>query len=312
MSRVFELSPTTKFSNPILSGWYKTKNNDQANLIVSSSNSDVQGTIRYNETLNTFEGFNGNVWITFNALKGDKGDKGDDFDDVITFNNLLGGSGNVIASGNIDVSKGQNIVSVRSLASGNTKLNDVSISTMTIQTYPTTIQLTSNPLPFEWNNSSISQSILINTDGSLKAYGTVETWMSSPNIKISKGQAVRIVEYENGLCVEPLRYVSPMISPFKKNLSFLGIALNDAMPLSSVRICIKGITSVLLSSSIPKEFVSSTDLKDVGLPGIIAPDAGIFYCPMKPSTTTEFIKAGVFLKSGDITTNGGYVLFRIL
>jgi len=84
------------------------------------------------------------------------------------------------------------------------------------------------------------------------------------------------------------------------------------MPLSSVRICIKGITSVLLSSSIPKEYVSSTDLKDVGLPGIIAPDAGIFYCPMKPSTTTEFIKAGVFLKSGDITTNGGYVLFRIL
>jgi len=313
MSRVFELSASTKFSNPILAGWYKLKNNDQASLIVSNSNSDVQGTIRYNETLETFEGFNGNVWITFNALKGDKGDKGDDFDAILSFNNLLGGTGNIIASGNVNVSTGQSIISVRSLASGTTKINDISIPTVGIQTYPTTIQITSNPLPYEWNNSSISQSNLINVDGSLKAYGTIETWICSSTAIISKGQAVRIIENENNsLVIEPLTYISPMASSFKKNLSFLGIALNDGIGDASIRVCVSGITAVLLSSNIPKEYVCSTSLASIGLPGLIAPDAGVFYCPMKPPSTVEFIKAGIFLKSGDITTNGKYVLFKIV
>lgn len=309
MSRVFDFNGIQDISKAP-SGWYQEKNspNSQASLLIGSSNHNISGIIRFNGT--EFQGFDGNNWVTFNSTKGDKGDKGTDFNSIVNLLNIGDGEGQILSSSKLDSLSDPNL-KCRSITSGKIQINDSMVETMKIKTTTDSIILTPTPQPMIWNNT-ISDQKLVASDGTLCASGDVSIWTVLPNTKIFRGQAVRITG-DNGQYIEPLTYQMP-INPFKKNLSFLGIALEEADEGNNcIKVCTRGITAVRLSENIPKEFINSVELRDCGLPGIIAPDGFIFNSPVKPMG--EYIQAGVFLIQGDLKkyadNNAGFIRFKI-
>ena len=318
MSRVFDFNGIQDPSK-VPAGWYQEKNspNSQASLLIGSSNHNISGIMRFNGS--EFQGFNGDQWVTFNSTKGDKGDKGTDFNSIVKLLNVGNGNGKLFPSNILDVNS-EPTLRCRTLISGETKINNTVINTLNIDTVDNTVILTPIPQPMTWNCTNINK--MITNNGSLCAYGDVSIWKVLPNTKVYRGQAVRITG-DAGQYIEPLTYQMP-INPFKKNLSFLGIALedgdgdgdgdgDDSCDLNNIKVCTRGITAIKLSETIPKEFINSVELRDCGLPGIIAPDGFIFNSPVKPMG--EYIQAGVFLIQGDIKkyadNNDGFIRFKI-
>lgn len=318
MSRVFDFTSILDVSKAP-AGWYQEKNspNSQASLLISSSNHNIPGIIRFNEAESKFQGFNGNTWVTFNSTKGDKGDKGVDFNNIVNLINIGGiggvgsdcsdGIGQLLVSSKLDTATDPNI-RCRSLISAKEVVNGDMCSTMNIMTMKDTIILSPVPQPMIWNCSNTK---ILADDGSLCAYGDVSIWKIAPGVTITRGQAVRITG-ETGQYIEPLVYKMP-INPFKQNVEFFGIALKDGMN-TEIKVCTRGITAVRLSDDLPKEFINSTELRDCGLPGIVAPDGFFFNSPTKPMSEF-YIKAGIFLVKGNIKEvadkNGGFVKFKI-
>ena len=313
MSRVFDFTSILDASKAP-AGWYQEKNspNSQASLLVNSSNHNIPGIIRFNETESKFQGFNGNTWVTFNSTKGDKGDKGTDFNSIVNLINIGGigaadGVGQLLISSKLDTTTDPNI-RCRSLVGAKAEINGEMFSTMNIVTMKDTVILSPVPQPMIWNCSNTK---ILADDGTLCAYGDVSIWKIVPGVRITRGQAVRITG-ETGQYLEPLVYKMP-INPFKQNVAFFGIALEDGMD-TEIRVCTRGITAVKLSNELPKEFINSMELRDCGLPGIVAPDGFLFNSPTKPMSEF-YVQAGVFLVKGNIKevadTNGGFVKFKI-
>jgi len=316
MARIFNFSNNTTGNGVFPAGWYQQKNapSDQVSLLIGNSTHDLAGVMRFNDTAKPpqFEGFNGNSWVQFNAVKGDKGDKGADFNDVVKLANVGDGAGLLLSEANITISSAP-VLNCRSLKAGSMALNGVSADTMKIATVGDSVVLSALPQPMEWNFAGGVR--MFDDCGNLCAYGDVAVWPISSVANVSKGQAVRLtgVSGASGLFVEPLVYQMP-INPYKRNCSFYGIALQDGKSGDNIRVCSRGITAVRVSSNIPKEFIATSETPDYGVIGLVAPDGFIFYSPAKPMV--DSILAGVFLQSGNLNSKSAdsdsvYVRFKI-
>lgn len=319
MSRIFNFSNNTTGNGVFPAGWYQQKNapSDQVSLLIGNSTHDLAGVMRFNDTAKPpqFEGFDGNSWVQFNAVKGDKGDKGADFNEIVKLENIGDGAGLLLSEANINVSSTP-VLNCRTLKAGATVVNGVSADTMKIATEGDSVVLRALPQPMEWNFAGGVR--MFDDFGNLCAYGDVAVWPVSSVANVSKGQAVRLTGTSGSgssgrLFVEPLVYQMP-INPYKRNCSFYGIALQDGKSGDNIRICSRGITAVRVSSNIPKEFIATSETPDYGVIGLVAPDGFIFYSPAKPMV--DSILAGVFLQSGNINSkaagaDSGYVRFKI-
>jgi hypothetical protein len=75
-------------TTPFYAGWYKERGGNTTTLRVTDSNLMMEGSIRFNNSTNTFQGFNGTEWVTFNGEKGDAGITGASASTLFNFINL--------------------------------------------------------------------------------------------------------------------------------------------------------------------------------------------------------------------------------
>ena len=75
-------------SSSINSGWYKERGTNSKTLRVANSNLMMPGAIRFNENTDTFQGFDGSEWVTFNAVQGPQGEAGLNASQLFTFVNF--------------------------------------------------------------------------------------------------------------------------------------------------------------------------------------------------------------------------------
>jgi hypothetical protein len=105
----------------INSGWYKERGSSNKTLRVGDSNLLAPGTIRFNESTTTFQGFNGSEWVTFNAIQGPQGDPGENASQLFNFINLPNDPSN--NGGKIFESSGTTSVYFRSIQGGVVDIN---------------------------------------------------------------------------------------------------------------------------------------------------------------------------------------------
>lgn len=315
--------------DPLAQGFYLTSpSNSNLALRTYYSNLNIAGEIRFNPTVGPtgcFQGYNGSQWVDFNANTGPTGPAGKDFTNQVNFNNGTGlvESSNVVVYGEVFATTTANValnlsnVNVRSLYGGNVTISSLdNVSSLIVQQNSNVITLTSQPLPYMWNNAT---SNLVATykssvgDTLFKAYGETVQWQvldSSPTIQ--KGTAVRLsTDGVSKIGLIPINY-SPSIhlDPFSSPYNILGIALNNATAGSNCKVCTKGITTVLCTSNVSIDFSATAGVSSAGLPGLVGCDGGIFCNSSIP--VGEYIRAGFFLENGlSIASNGNYVLFQV-
>lgn len=310
-------------------GIYQISPNN-SNLILRANpynNIGLIGEIRLNTLINppTFQGYTGNIWVNFNALQGEKGDKGLDFNNTVFFNNLTNSNiignnvelGNIFASTYANVSANISNINIRSIKSGINNINsNLSVNSLILNQNSNTISLTTNPIPYIWNFTTPNNTITylknnIN-DNNFYSWGTSEIWTVKQNYNIFKGQAVRLDKENNNLVIVPITYtnlnnLNTFITPF----TMLGIATQNASSGNNCIICTKGITTVICSSNITNDFTLTNSINNIGTPGLVSKDSGIF-CNINSNPLVDYINAGYFLENGNnIANNGNYILFYV-
>ena len=101
------------------------------------------------------------------------------------------------------------------------------------------------------------------------------------------------------------------VSPFTTPFNMLGIAMETVSGGNDCLVCTRGISTVLCTSNITADFVSSSSVSDVGIDGVVGRDGGIF-CNTTPAPLVNYIRAGYFLESGGgVASNGNYALFYV-
>jgi hypothetical protein len=240
----------------INSGWYKERGSSNKTLRVGDSNLLAPGTIRFNESTTTFQGFNGSEWVTFNAIQGPQGDPGENASQLFNFINLPNDPSNL--GGKIFQSSGTTSVYFRSIQGGvvdiNAGLTALSLSIINESDY---VKITPQPQPYVWDftsNNTFNNFKTLNVTSStkLKAYGTIGKWRVKSNTTIKTGMGVRIVAEDSNMVIEPFTYTSndnsnPAINQIK--LGFLGIALENKSNGESCEVCTNGITMALIGNN---------------------------------------------------------------
>lgn len=265
------------------SGWYKERGNNNKTLRLSDSNLMMKGTVRFNEKLNLFQGFNGTTWVSFNAEKGDPGLRGNNASEIFNFTNLPNTD---TTSGKIYQSSNSTDVFLRSIKSGIVDINAgiTGIQSLSITNDTNYVNLTPTPVPYVWdftqnnyNNYTFLKSSM--SDAKFKAFGTVSKWIVAPNKTVTKGCAVRItiqtILSTQKLVIEPYTYMN--INNFGTNLTglgFLGIALETKSNGDSCEVCTEGITSVVLGNN--NNITSKNIIQGPGEIGFINNDGTIF------------------------------------
>lgn len=312
-SRIFNF-PENKYKDEKKSGWYRYRNesNNEATLRVQDSNMNLTGAIRLNTSTRpaTFQGYNGDEWVIFSPIEGEKGEKGDSFNNIIEIENLPGGKGNIFKKQTINLENYNDVIQFRTLSSGFTYINGEKLDTTFIKTNENTIDITSLPQPYEWNIGKNKISDMKSDPSGLqfKAYGDVSIWRVKSNTSVHKGQAVSISGNEEGhLVISPLKYEDDIINPFRKNVSFLGIALRDSESGDICPVCTKGITTAKISKAIPEHFITDNFVEFTGQPALVGKDGYLFLSKVKPSV--PYIQAGKFLEEGECKTE--WVLVNI-
>jgi hypothetical protein len=311
-------------------GFYQiSPNNSNLATRLSYSNIGITGEIRLNNTgnINVFQGYTGNTWVNFNALTGQQGIPGQDFTNAVNFINATDSvdNSNTVSRAGIFSTTYANVamsisnVIIRGIESGNYDVNsNLSIETAILSQNSNTITITNQPLPYNWDFTSSggynTQQYLKNASGDSPFYGWGETskWTVKTGYNILKGQAVRITNDGSNLAIIPITYTSLTgISPFTTPFNMLGIALETVSGGGNCLVCSKGITTVLCSSNITADFISSSSVSTVGIAGIVSKDAGIF-CNTTPAPLVNYIRAGYFMESGgSVASNGNYALFYV-
>lgn len=312
-------------------GFYQiTPNSSNLATRISYSNITINGEIRLNNTVipNVFEGYNGNSWVTFNANTGLQGIPGQDFTNIVHFINSTAApdNSNIVTLANIFSTTYSNItanisnVYIRSLQAGTIDINsNLTIQSNILSQNSNIITITSQPIPYTWDFTSghNSSNYLKNNSGDSQFYGWGETskWIIATGFNILKGQAVRITNDSSNTSIVvicPVTYTSLTgISPFSTPFNMLGIALESGNGGQECIVCTKGITTVLCTSNITADFISTISVSNIGIDGIVGKDSGIF-CNTTPSPLVNYIRAGYFLESGTgIATNGSYLLFYV-
>ena len=326
---------TTNNYDAHAAGWYVTSpSNSNLALRVQNTNLNIDGEIRLYNTGPTgtsiFQGYDGTKWVNFNALTGPTGAAGLNFTDQVNFintSNLAPISsnvtfGNIINTPFVNTALDISTVYARSLYAGNVTITSGNIiSSMQIMQNSNVIILISQPIPYQWDfssNAMITKYKSGSGDSVFKASGDVSKWLVKTGYNIVKGTAVRIVNSDSGtnsnIAIIPMSYIpSTHINPFANPANVIGIALENASGGNSCRVCTKGITTVLCTSNTSVDFVPTSSLSVVGLPGLVGCDGGVFCNGMIPAG--EYIRAGFFLESNTggsgIAGLGQYVLFNV-
>ena len=317
-------------------GWYVTSpSNSNLALRVQYSNLSIAGEIRLNSSTgatgptgstgsNIFQGYDGSSWVDFNAVVGPTGSAGLDFTNQVNFintSNLSADTINPVTFGNVFSTTYSNVannisnVYVRSLYAGNVTIssND-SIPSLLIAQNSNVITLTSQPLPYQWeftSNAMIANYKSGSGDMVFKASGDVSQWLVKTGYSVVRGSAVRIANDGDSVAIVPMMYSSTShINPFAVPANVIGIALEDSIGGETCLVCTKGVTTVVCTNNTSLDFNPTSGLSDVGLPGLVGCDSGIFCNSMIPAG--EYIRAGFFLESGlSIAGNNQYVLFNV-
>ena len=329
--------PSLGHNDRHITGFYTTKNSRMLNLRIQESNHCIDGIVRLNKTNKdeyVFEGYNGKRWVKFNAQQGEKGDTGDNFSKYFKFENTTNikhnsdinsdNYGYIFKTLELETNKNNSIssdektiINIRTINSGKYVINDREYTSMDIKTIDNEIILKPNPQPFKWNfsNTRLSEYKSDINDDKFKAYGKTSIWKVKADITIQKGQAVRL-DYkleDDNLVILPINY-SPNVSLnlFNNPKQFLGIALEDSQGKDSIEICTYGITTIKCNideTCISSEFMNNNNITEIGLCGLVSSCGLIFNSPIKP--LNDFIKAGYFLETSEISEEHQYLLFFV-
>lgn len=302
-------------------------NSSNLALRVSYSDMSVAGEIRLNNTVAPvkFQGYNGSSWVDFDASTGPQGPAGKDFTNAVNFINAgdAADASNITTRAEIFATTYANVASnisnvvIRSLEAGDYIVNsNLTIQSAILSQNSNIITITNQPLPYEWNfgdgNNTVEYLKNPSSDNQFYSWGDTSKWVVKPGSNVVKGKAVRITNDGSDLVIIPIEYVSLTgISPFTTPFNMLGIALESVSGGSNCTVCTRGITTVLCTSNITADFVSSSSVSAVGIDGIVGRDGGVF-CNTTPSPLVNYIRAGYFLESGaSVATNGNYALFYV-
>ncbi len=286
----------------VYSGWYKERGNNNKTLRLSDSNLMMKGTVRFNQKLNLFQGFDGINWVSFNAEKGDPGVPGNNASSIFNFTNLPNSD---TTSGKIYRSSDSTDVYLRSIKSGLVDINAgiTGIQALSITNDTNYVNLTPTPVPYVWdftqnnyNNLTFLKSLA--SDAKFKAFGNVSKWLVAANQTVNKGCAVRItiqtISSVNKMVIEPYTYINlNNFSTNRKGLGFLGIALETKSNGESCEVCTEGITTVVLGSN--SVITPKNTINGPGEFGFINNDSKIFI----PQDTNT-------ISFSNLITNAGY------
>lgn len=283
-------------------GWYKYGTLNQAALRVSDSDIGLDGEIRFNHKTKQFEGYNGKKWTVLDSSKGDDGMAGKNFDEVVKFVcNDKNEGGFIINPTELDTSKPDSSIKIRKLVSGMHTINDTSIKDIKIKENDTNVRLSVNSKPHIWDCGNINLDSIksLNPDRTLKCYGDIALYLVNEEIK--QGQIVQIVIDSNRVVIKPLSYKNNGHAPnlFGEAPNIAGIALEDAKPSYSCKVCVKGITSVLVSNE-SSYLQIDNNVKD-GNNGLANFEGKVVKTNRKP--LHSYIKMGNFLGNHTIEKN---------
>ena len=246
-------------SSVINSGWYKERGSSSKTLRVGDSNLMMTGTVRFNESSNIFQGFNGNEWVTFNAVQGPTGPAGTNASQQFYFTNLPSDYAGVTADGQrgeIYSSSGTSNVYLRSIQGGIVDINaGLTALSLNIENTTNYVKITPQPQPYVWDftsNNNISYLKSLATDTKFKAFGKIGKWIVKTGQTIKAGMAVRIVVVDSKIVIEPFTYTSLSnfnLNNYQEGLGFLGIALESKNENQSCEVCIEGITTALIGDN---------------------------------------------------------------
>ena len=308
-------------------GWYKERGSSDITLRVNDSNLMMKGTIRFNQTSNIFQGFNGTEWVTFNAEKGDTGITGQSATDQFNFINLPEIE---IKEGEIFKDKTSNDVNLRSLKSGKFDLNSgiTGLDALNISKSDNYLTLTPNPQPYVWDfstpqTSNISYLKSDLTDTKLKAFGTISKWVVKSDKSVIAGTAVRVSLSTLGsgydpsstyLVIEPYIYTETTFNQeIIQGTAFLGIALETKAGGQTCEVCTEGITTVKigdLNTTFNYGFSLNNTIDGPGAFAFIGSNAEIYNMNDANGFITNTPVAGYWLERGTFPYGNG-VLFYV-
>lgn len=233
-------------------GWYRYGNMNHVALRVGDSDIGLDGEIRFNRKTKLFEGYNGERWVILDSSKGDDGKPGKDFNEVVKFvsgdTSMSGGF--IISPTVLDTSNPDATVKVRKLVSGYHMTPNGSKLDIDIKENENDVRLSVNRKPYIWDYGNINLDELQSNipNNCLKCYGETALYQAIEPIK--KGQIVQIVVNSDKIAIKPLTYNNNGHPPnlFGEAPNIAGIALEDAKPINVCTVCVKGITSVLVSN----------------------------------------------------------------
>jgi hypothetical protein len=315
-------------TTPFYAGWYKERGGNTTTLRVTDSNLMMEGSIRFNNSTNTFQGFNGTEWVTFNAEKGDAGITGASASTLFNFINLPEG---ITTNGEIFKDKTDNDIYLRSLESGRFDLNAgvTGVESLIIDKGDDYLTLTPAPRPYVWDFSTPSLSNISFLKSSLsssklKAFGKVSKWRVKTGSNIVAGTAVRVTLSTNNsyptydptttyLVIEPYTYET-ISQESLEGSAFLGIALETVTGngTATCEVCTEGITTIKMGdlTTLFEYGVSLTNiLAGVGSFGFIGSNSEIYNVPATGFATNPPI-AGYWLEKGTFGS-GSAVLFHV-
>jgi len=316
-------------NSQINSGWYKERGSNSKTLRISNSNLMMPGTIRFNETTTTFQGFNGNDWVTFNAEQGPTGDPGANASQLFNFINLPEDY-NIDDGprGEIYESSGTTNVYLRTLQSGIININaGLTALSLNIENDTNYVKLTPQPQPYVWDfttNNNISYMKSLVSDTKFKAFGKISKWIVKSGKTILAGMAVRISLESPGftqMVIEPFTYTNLSdfnLSSNQTGLGFLGISLENKSGGESCEVCTEGITMAIMGEYSISPITSKSAVNS-GLYAFVNSNGTVF-TPNNLTSMNTFISlvAGYWIEKTTITfytsgtvTNNNLGLFYV-
>jgi hypothetical protein len=314
-------------------GWYKERGSSTQTLRVTDSNLMMKGTVRFNQATETFQGYNGTEWVTFNAEKGDQGDPGQNASELFNFINLPEGMSALPDTvGGVFSSKNVTDVNLRSLRTGTFDLNAgvTSLNAMSIVESTDYLTLTPSPRPYVWDfsTSAISSINYLKSnlsDAKLKAFGTVSKWRVKTGSIIQAGTAVRFTLNTSDsyptyspattyIVIEPYTY-NTLVQENTAGCGFLGIALETVIGngTTTCEVCTEGITTVKIGD-LTNPFSYGITLTNIingpGAYGFVGNNSEIYNVAQSSGFISNLPIAGYWMERGTFPYGEG-VLFYV-
>jgi hypothetical protein len=301
-------------------GWYLDRFHNDKTLRLSDSDLLLPGTVRFNYSNNVFQGFNGESWVEFNAIKGETGNHGEDGIASFDVDNL---PKNQKVEGEVYSGKVDNELRFRAL---NTTIFDINesitdVDSISINKSDDYLTLVANPRPYQWDmssNNTIEYFKSSLSSSTLKAFGTIQTWKVKSGETVRIGTAVRIslsvsgTNYSNAtteLVIEPYTY-NVSHEEIKQGSAVLGIAMQTKTGGNSCLVCTDGITTVVMGDGNGAGNQTSTVINGPGAHGFIGYDAKVYNESLSTGISSNTPTMGYWLERGSFSSGSG-VLFYV-